>query len=75
MDEATHHLRDVARGVLERVRGRVPLRAALLGGSGGRGDADFYSDLDLILFVDELPPDDVLDEIRGRRRRDQPDAA
>jgi hypothetical protein len=35
---------------------RVALRGALLTGSGGRGDADYYSDVDLLLYVDEIPP-------------------
>jgi predicted nucleotidyltransferase len=33
-------------------------------GSAGRGDADFYSDLDLLLYVDELPPNETLTQIR-----------
>jgi predicted nucleotidyltransferase len=41
-----------------------PLRAALLAGSGARGDADFYSDVDLLLYVDELPPDDRLAKLQ-----------
>lgn len=62
--EATQHLRRLAREIVETALRRMPVRAALLVGSGGRGDADFYSDLDLILYVDELPTDDVLDDIR-----------
>ncbi len=36
----------------------------MLAGSAGRGDADFYSDLDLLFYVDEVPPDDALEDIR-----------
>jgi predicted nucleotidyltransferase len=36
----------------------------MLVGSAARGDADFYSDLDLLLYVDELPPDGTLTQIR-----------
>ena len=43
----------------------MPLRAAALTGSAGRGDADFYSDLDLLLYVDELPPAETVAEIRA----------
>lgn len=60
----TEHLRRLATRIVAEAVELVPLRAALLTGSAGRGDADAYSDLDLILYVDELPPDDVLDEIR-----------
>jgi predicted nucleotidyltransferase len=60
----TEHLRRIARQIVAEALKQVPLRAALLTGSGGRGDADAYSDLDLILYVDELPPDDVLVAIR-----------
>jgi len=40
-------------GVYER---HVQPGAVLLAGSAGRGDADFYSDLDLLLYYAELPP-------------------
>jgi Nucleotidyltransferase domain len=60
----TEHLRRIARRIVAEALKQVPLRAALLTGSGGRGDADAYSDLDLIVYVDELPPDDVLVAIR-----------
>src|SRR3989442_15282835 len=63
MQGATEHLRRQARRIVEAALERVPLRAALLVGSAARGDADFYSDLDLLLYVDELPPDEVLTEI------------
>jgi hypothetical protein len=64
VDEATRHLRALARRIVDAARAHVPIQAALLTGSGGRGDADLYSDLDLILYVDELPPNTALDEIR-----------
>jgi hypothetical protein len=41
-----------------------PLRAAALAGSGARGDADRYSDVDVLLYVDELPPADTLERLR-----------
>jgi hypothetical protein len=64
VDEPTRHLRALARQLVDAALERVPLRAALLAGSAGRGDADFYSDLDLLLYVDELPPQETLAEIR-----------
>jgi predicted nucleotidyltransferase len=42
----------------------VALRAAMLVGSAGRGDADFYSDLDLLLYVDDVPGEEALMQIR-----------
>jgi predicted nucleotidyltransferase len=41
------------------------VRGALLAGSAGRGDADFYSDVDLLIYVDELPPEGTLERIRA----------
>jgi predicted nucleotidyltransferase len=41
----------------------VPLRAALLAGSAGRGDADDWSDVDLILYVDGLPAEELVREV------------
>jgi hypothetical protein len=64
VDEPTRHLRALARQLVDAALERVPLRAALLAGSAGRGDADFYSDLDLLLYVDELPPQETLAAIR-----------
>lgn len=60
MDVATEHVRGLARRVTAAALELGPLRAALLAGSGARGDADFYSDVDLLLYVDELPPEDLL---------------
>jgi predicted nucleotidyltransferase len=64
MQGPTEHLRGLATRVVGVARERVPLRAAIVVGSAARGDADFYSDLDLLLYVDELPATDVLSEIR-----------
>ena len=49
MEGATEHLRTLARGIVDVALERVPARGALLVGSAARGDADYYSDLDLIL--------------------------
>ncbi|HEV8655407.1 MAG TPA: nucleotidyltransferase domain-containing protein [Candidatus Limnocylindria bacterium] len=46
------------------MREHVPLRAALLAGSAGRGDADNYSDIDLICYVDLVPSQDVATDVR-----------
>jgi hypothetical protein len=64
MDAATEHVRALAGRVVDAALELGPLRAALLAGSGARGDADFYSDVDLLLYVDELPEDDRLDRLR-----------
>jgi hypothetical protein len=64
MDAATEHVREVARRVVAAALELGPLRAALLAGSGARGDADFYSDVDLLLYVDEDPPAGRLEALR-----------
>jgi 8-oxo-dGTP pyrophosphatase MutT (NUDIX family) len=64
MHDATEHLRELARRLVDAALERAPVRAALLVGAAGRGNADFYSDLDLLVYVDELPTDETLDEIR-----------
>lgn len=61
---ASLHLRGIASRIVGEALRRGPLRAALLTGSAGRGDSDCYSDLDLILYVDELPTDEVVAGIR-----------
>lgn len=62
--EATEHLRRLANRLVCAALEHVPLRAAILVGSAGRGDADFYSDLDLLLYVDELPAQETFTQIR-----------
>jgi hypothetical protein len=64
MDGATAHVREVARRVVAVALELGPLRAALLAGSGARGDADEYSDVDLLLYVDDAPPEGRLDALR-----------
>jgi len=63
--EPTEHLRQLANRLVGAALECVPLRAATLVGSAGRGDADFYSDLDLLLYVDELPAEKTLTQIRN----------
>jgi predicted nucleotidyltransferase len=65
MHPATEHLREVARLIVDAALERLPLRAAIVVGSAARGDADFYSDLDLMLYVDELPPEHIPADIRA----------
>lgn len=62
-DEAVY-LRSLAERVVEAARARVPVRAALLAGSAGRGDADRFSDIDLLCYVDEVPSTAAIAEIR-----------
>ena len=64
MADATEHVRALAGRVVEESLALGPLRAGLLAGSGARGDADFYSDVDLLLYVDELPEEDRLERLR-----------
>ena len=56
METATDRLRGIARRVVDEALARGQLRGALLAGSAGRGDADAWSDIDLIVYADELPP-------------------
>jgi hypothetical protein len=64
MESASEHLRVLARRLVDETRRRVALRAALLAGSAGRGDADHYSDVDLLLYVDQIPSPEVVAAVR-----------
>jgi predicted nucleotidyltransferase len=64
MEGAADELRGIARRVFGVALVCGQLRGALLAGSAGRGDADEWSDVDLILYVDELPPEGTLEAIR-----------
>jgi len=59
MTSPSEHLRGVAARIVKEVRARVPLRGALLTGSAGRGEADYYSDVDLVCYVDQIPSQQV----------------
>jgi predicted nucleotidyltransferase len=62
--DANEQRRAIARRVVAQGLRHGSLRGVLLAGSAGRGDADDWSDVDLILYVDELPPPGTLDAIR-----------
>ena len=68
----------MARRIVSDAADRLALRGALLAGSGGRGDADYYSDVDLLLYVDEIPPMAVsaalCDVVGGTRYAHKPGA-
>ncbi|HZR95298.1 MAG TPA: nucleotidyltransferase domain-containing protein [Gaiellaceae bacterium] len=64
MGGPTEHVRQLAERAVAAAEALGPLRAAGLAGSGARGDADRYSDVDLLLYVDEPPPADRLERLR-----------
>jgi len=50
---------DVARKLAEKIRAFPGVQAIVVGGSVARSYADTYSDLELPIFWDELPPDET----------------
>ncbi len=50
---------DIARQLAERIRAFPGVQAIIVGGSVARGYADAYSDLELPIFWDALPPDET----------------
>jgi predicted nucleotidyltransferase len=56
MADPTARLRALAERITEVYRRHMAVDAALLAGSGARGDADAYSDLDLLLYGETVPP-------------------
>ena len=59
MTSPSEHLRGVAARIVKEIHARAPLRGALLTGSAGRGEADNYSDIDLLCYVDQIPSQQV----------------
>ena len=53
----------VARRIAERLRRYEGIRAIVVGGSVARGYADLYSDLEMPLFWDDPPSDEMREEI------------
>ncbi|HYZ76527.1 MAG TPA: nucleotidyltransferase domain-containing protein [Gaiellaceae bacterium] len=68
----TGYLRALAGRIADVVVEETEPRAILLVGSAATGEADLYSDLDLIVYCDELPPveriDAVLERLGGAHR-------
>jgi predicted nucleotidyltransferase len=56
MANPTDRLRALARRITDVYRRHMAVDAAVLTGSGARGDADEYSDLDLLLYGETVPP-------------------
>lgn len=60
--DATAHLRALARRLADAYLERIHPHAVLLVGSAATGDADEYSDVDLIVYHDLVPPDEAVAE-------------
>jgi len=59
----TEYLRALAGRVVEATASRIPIRAALLAGSAARGNADRFSDIDLLFYVDEVPTSEAITQV------------
>ena len=59
----TEHLRALARRIAPVVVEETAPRAILLVGSSATGEADLYSDIDLIVYCDELPAVEQVDAV------------
>jgi predicted nucleotidyltransferase len=69
----TDRLRVLARRIADVLVEEIAPRSVLLTGSAATGEADFYSDVDLIVYCDELPAEErigaVIDRVGGTDRR------
>ncbi len=64
--EASRHLRELAGRIAAIYAAHTPARAAILVGSASTGKSDEYSDVDMGLLYDEIPPEEQLDAARAR---------
>ena len=64
MNPETAYLRQLATRVVEAATAQLEIRAALLAGSAGRGNADRFSDLDLLFYVERVPTDEEVEAVR-----------
>ena len=69
----TEHLRALAGRIADVLVEELAPRSVLLTGSAATGEADFYSDVDLIVYCDELPSEErigaVIDRLGGEDRK------
>jgi hypothetical protein len=72
-DTPTDRLRALAGRVAGVVVEEIAPRSVLLTGSAATGEADFYSDIDMIVYCDELPAEErigaVIERVGGEDRR------
>jgi Nucleotidyltransferase domain len=72
-DTPTDRLRALAGRVADVVVEEMAPRSVLLTGSAATGEADFYSDIDLIVYCDELPTEErigtAIERVGGQDRR------
>lgn len=64
MNPETAYLRRLAMRVVEAATATLDIRGALLAGSAGRGNADRFSDLDLLFYVGRVPTDEEVAAVR-----------
>lgn len=65
MTEPTQYLRGLAHELLTVYATEAQPRAALLVGSAATGDADHYSDLDMLVYYDQVPTAETLQKAQG----------
>lgn len=66
MNDASRYLRQMAQRVTNICVEETGLAAVLLTGSAAEGEADFYSDIDLITYCEAIPPETQRDAVRAR---------
>lgn len=64
MTEASQLLLDFSKRILQTYITRFDPRAAMVTGSAAEGESDFYSDLDMTVYYDELPSEEELHAAR-----------
>ena len=60
MNDASQYLQTLARRNAQPYIAFPNLKAIILTGSSAEGVSDYYSDIDMILYYDELPPEETL---------------
>ncbi|MEO8304873.1 MAG: hypothetical protein ABI724_12205, partial [Betaproteobacteria bacterium] len=65
MTEATRYLLRIARRIARGHAGIPGVRASMVTGSVAQGKSDFHSDVDMTVYYDDLPPDEILQAARG----------
>lgn len=72
MNQASQYLLELAKQKIQPYIANPQARAAMITGSTAKGQADFYSDVEMFIYYDQLPSKEQLQFARQQNKGSQP---